>query len=55
MDEPDHNPDRAAYADLCGAEGSSVTARDQLPAARARLFGAEGPTLMLVEQDAALS
>ncbi len=49
-----HNPDWAAYAELCGATGIKVTARDQLPDAMRRLFAAEGPTLLHVEQDAAL-
>jgi thiamine pyrophosphate-dependent acetolactate synthase large subunit-like protein/nitrite reductase/ring-hydroxylating ferredoxin subunit len=49
-----HNPDWAAYAELCGATGIKVTARDQLPDAMARLFAMEGPALLHVEQDAAL-
>ena len=49
-----HNPDWAAYAELCGATGIKVTTRDQLPDAMRRLFAAEGPTLLHVEQDAAL-
>ena len=49
-----HNPDWAAYAELCGATGIKVTARDQLPDAMRRLFATEGPTLVHVEQDAAL-
>jgi thiamine pyrophosphate-dependent acetolactate synthase large subunit-like protein/nitrite reductase/ring-hydroxylating ferredoxin subunit len=49
-----HNPDWAAYAELCGATGIKVTARDQLADAMARLFAAEGPALLHVEQDAAL-
>ncbi|NBH06966.1 thiamine pyrophosphate-dependent enzyme, partial [Amycolatopsis sp. SID8362] len=48
------NPDWAAYAELCGAKGISVTARDQLDEAMAALFAAEGPTLLCVEQDAEL-
>ncbi|WP_151082020.1 thiamine pyrophosphate-binding protein [Nocardioides cynanchi] len=49
-----HNPDWAAYAELCGATGITVTAAEQLPDAMRRLFAAEGPTLLHVEQDAAL-
>ena len=49
-----HNPDWAAYAELCGATGIKVTTRDQLPDAMRRLFAAQGPTLLHVEQDAAL-
>jgi pyruvate oxidase len=49
-----HNPDWAAYAELCGATGIKVTSRDQLTDAMRRLFAADGPTLLHVEQDAAL-
>jgi pyruvate oxidase len=49
-----HNPDWAAYAELCGATGIKATTRDQLPDAMRRLFAAQGPTLLHVEQDAAL-
>jgi len=49
-----HNPDWAAYAELCGATGIKVTSREQLPDAMRRLFAADGPTLLHVEQDAAL-
>ncbi len=49
-----HNPDWAAYADLCGATGIKVTDRHQLPEAMARMFATEGPVLLHVEQDAAL-
>ncbi len=49
-----HNPDWAAYADLCGATGIKVTSRDQLAAAMAKMFATEGPVLLHVEQDAAL-
>ncbi|HVK22155.1 MAG TPA: thiamine pyrophosphate-binding protein [Actinokineospora sp.] len=48
------NPDWAAYAELCGATGIRVTARDQLDAAMAALFAADGPALLCVEQDAEL-
>jgi len=49
-----HNPDWAAYAQLCGATGIKVTAREQLAEAMARLFATDGPALLHVEQDAAL-
>jgi thiamine pyrophosphate-dependent acetolactate synthase large subunit-like protein/nitrite reductase/ring-hydroxylating ferredoxin subunit len=49
-----HNPDWAAYAELCGATGIKVTAREQLPEAMARMFATDGPVLLHVEQDAAL-
>ncbi|HET6165911.1 MAG TPA: thiamine pyrophosphate-binding protein [Marmoricola sp.] len=49
-----HNPDWAAYAELCGATGIKVTSRDQLGAAMARMFETDGPVLLHVEQDAAL-
>jgi thiamine pyrophosphate-dependent acetolactate synthase large subunit-like protein/nitrite reductase/ring-hydroxylating ferredoxin subunit len=48
------NPDWAAYAELCGAHGIRVTHRDQLDAAMAELFAADGPALLCVEQDAEL-
>ncbi|WP_372660569.1 thiamine pyrophosphate-binding protein [Amycolatopsis kentuckyensis] len=48
------NPDWAAYAELCGAKGIRVTAREQLDDAMTALFAAEGPTLLCVEQDAEL-
>jgi thiamine pyrophosphate-dependent acetolactate synthase large subunit-like protein/nitrite reductase/ring-hydroxylating ferredoxin subunit len=48
------NPDWAAYAELCGARGIRVTHRDQLDAAMAELFAADGPALLCVEQDAEL-
>jgi thiamine pyrophosphate-dependent acetolactate synthase large subunit-like protein/nitrite reductase/ring-hydroxylating ferredoxin subunit len=49
-----HNPDWAAYAELCGATGIKVTRREELPAAMARMFATDGPVLLHVEQDAAL-
>lgn len=48
------NPDWAAYAELCGATGIRVTRREDLDEAMGRLFAAEGPALLVVEQDAAL-
>lgn len=49
-----HNPDWAAYAELCGATGIKVTSADQLPDAMSRMFATDGPVLLHVEQDAAL-
>ncbi len=48
------NPDWAAYAELCGATGIRVDARDQLDDAMQRLFRADGPALLCARQDAAL-
>jgi len=49
-----HNPDWAAYAELCGATGIKVTTADQLPGAMERMFATDGPVLLHVEQDASL-
>jgi thiamine pyrophosphate-dependent acetolactate synthase large subunit-like protein/nitrite reductase/ring-hydroxylating ferredoxin subunit len=49
-----HNPDWAAYAELCGAIGIRVDRREQLDDALARLFAADGPALLCVQQDAQL-
>jgi len=49
-----HNPDWAAYAELCGATGIRVDERHQPGAAMARLFAAGGLPLLHVEQDAEL-
>src|SRR4051794_41461079 len=43
-----HNPDFAAYAQLCGALGLRVTASDQLDAALAAGFAHDGPALIEV-------
>jgi thiamine pyrophosphate-dependent acetolactate synthase large subunit-like protein len=48
------NPDWAAYAELCGATGITVTDRSQLDDAMTTLFAAPGPALLCVEQDADL-
>ncbi len=48
------NPDWAAFAGLCGATGLRVTRADELDAAMAALFAADGPALLCVEQDAEL-
>lgn len=49
-----HNPDWAAYAELCGATGIKVTRSQELEEAFTRLFAADGPALLVVEQDAEL-
>jgi len=49
-----HNPDWAAYAELCGATGIKVTRSADLDSAFRTLFATEGPVLLVVEQDAAL-
>ena len=49
-----HNPDWAAFATLCGAEGIPVRHRAELDEAMARLFAADGPALLHVHQDADL-
>jgi pyruvate oxidase len=49
-----HNPDWAAYAELCGATGIKVTRREQLEDAMSALFAATGPVLLCIEQDAEL-
>lgn len=49
-----HNPGFAAYAELCGALGIRVTARDELEPALARALAHDGPSLVEVMQDAEL-
>lgn len=49
-----HNPDWAAYAELCGATGIRVTRRDELDDAMTALFATPAPALLCVEQDAEL-
>ncbi len=46
-----HNPDFAAYAQLCGALGVRVTAADQLDAALAAGFAHQGPALVEIVTD----
>jgi pyruvate oxidase len=46
-----HNPNWAAYAEQCGATGLYVTHRDQLETAMTRLFSANGPAMLHIEQD----
>jgi pyruvate oxidase len=46
-----HNPDWAAYAHLCGATGIKADRREQLGEAMTRLFAADGPAMLHIEQD----
>ena len=46
-----HNPDWASYAELCGATGIRVDRREDLDDGFERLFAAEGPAMLCVEQD----
>ncbi len=46
-----HNPDFAAYAELCGALGVRVSAADELDDALARALGHDGPALVEVVCD----
>jgi len=46
-----HNPEFAAYAQLCGAHGERVTRREQLDDALARAFAHDGPALVEVITD----
>ena len=46
-----HNPEFAAYAQLCGAFGARVTERGQLDDALAAAFAHEGPALVEVVTD----
>ncbi len=49
-----HNPNFAAFAELCGAQGERVESKDQLDAALERAIGADGPALVEVMADADL-
>ena len=49
-----HNPDFAAFAELCGAKGIRVTALDELEAAIGEALAHEGPALVEVITDALL-
>jgi pyruvate oxidase len=49
-----HNPDWAAYAELCGAVGIRVDRSEDLDDALTALFVADGPALLCVQQDAQL-
>ncbi len=46
-----HNPDFAAYAELCGARGIAVSAASELDDALAAAFAAPGPALVHVRTD----
>lgn len=46
-----HNPDFAAYAELCGALGIHVDHRDQLDEALSRALAHPGPSLVAVTAD----
>jgi pyruvate oxidase len=48
------NPDWAEFARSCGALGLRVDHGAQLDGAMADLFAAEGPALLVIEQDAEL-
>ena len=49
-----HNPNFAAYAELCGALGIRVTAKEELDAALERALAHEGPSMVEVVTDAEL-
>ena len=49
-----HNPEFAAYAQLCGAHGERVTEREQLDDAFVAAFAYDGPALVEVVTDAEL-
>lgn len=49
-----HNPDFAAYAELCGATGIRVDSASQLDASLERAFATPGPVLIHVIADAEL-
>ena len=49
-----HNPDFAAFAELCGAKGIRVTSIDELDAAIAEALAHDGPALVEVITDALL-
>jgi thiamine pyrophosphate-dependent acetolactate synthase large subunit-like protein len=49
-----HNPDFAKYAELCGAMGISVRAKDELDDAVASALAHDGPSLVEIHSDADL-
>jgi len=49
-----HNPDFAAFAELCGGKGIRVTSPDQMAPALAEAMAHEGPTLVEIVTDALL-
>jgi len=46
-----HNPDFAAYAELCGAMGIAVRTKDELDDALARAIAHDGPALVAITTD----
>ena len=46
-----HNPDFAAFAELCGGSGYRVTADDRLEAALQRALNDDGPSLVEIITD----
>jgi thiamine pyrophosphate-dependent acetolactate synthase large subunit-like protein len=46
-----HNPEFAAYAQLCGAHGERVLNADELDGAVARAFAYDGPAVVEVVTD----
>jgi thiamine pyrophosphate-dependent acetolactate synthase large subunit-like protein len=46
-----HNPDFAAYAQLCGAMGIAVRSADELDDALARALAHDGPALVAITTD----
>jgi thiamine pyrophosphate-dependent acetolactate synthase large subunit-like protein len=49
-----HNPEFAAFAELCGAKGIRVTALEELDGAIAGALAYDGPALVEVVTDALL-
>ena len=49
-----HNPEFAAYAELCGAKGIRVTDKADVPAAIAEALAHDGPVLVEIVTDADL-
>ena len=48
------NPDFAAYARLCGAQGRTVTTVAELEDGMAEMMAADGPYLLHIRQDSEL-
>ena len=46
-----HNPDFAAFAELCGAQGFRVTAADELESAVEAALDHQGPALVEILTD----
>jgi len=49
-----HNPNFSQYAENCGALGTRVTEKNELPAALKRLFAHEGPAMLEIMADSEL-